>query len=951
MRKFPIWTVKTAENRVIREIQESLGISEVLARLLCLRGIRTREEARLFIDGGLDDLRDPFLLPGLAAAVNRLEKARQYREKVLIYGDYDVDGICSVVMLKEFLDYLGVENSYYIPNRFSEGYGLNEEAVKEAVQKQYQLLVTVDCGISSCREIELAAGLGLDVVVTDHHQPPEQLPPAVAIVNPKLVQEPGLQELAGAGVVFKLVTAWADIAAPEYDKTKWLDLVCLATVADIVALLGENRLLVKAGLEFVAKTERPGLRALLDESGLNGKSLKAWHIGYVVAPRLNAAGRIGDADVAVELLLTQDPGKGLDLARFLIQQNRQRQEVEAQILQQATKEVAGSADIEAQRVLVVAGDGWHQGVIGIVASRLTEQFGRPTILISWDEDYGKGSGRSVDGFDLYQALCQCSHILNRFGGHRYAAGLVLERARFHEFREEINRVAASMTGSAGLVQRLEIDCEVALDDIDCQLLNELAMLEPFGEGNPVPNLLLRRSHLSDLMWVGKNSEHAKFWVDNGKRKIEAIAFNAKIEKEVDYSSFLVDLVFQPELDVYNGDTRLVLKVRDMKPSWAADDSQARAPAVGVSPPPPVLLSLGQKVENELRCGRPVVLVYPTLRCLDRHLLSMQSFLSRRALAILSGRQSREMRNNVIRMLLAGENRLFLTTEVLFKYYIENYVLPERLQLLCFVMPEGEATDLANFGRNHLEVTTCLPDSSDFDHAVQVVEPAKRLERAFIYANRAVTVHRLCGERVGLISEAGIDDIEKRWQARDRFRQGLGNGLVSDGKFGLALPFLSEVKEVLFADSPFGLSEALGFMSQASRPEEGLFFCFTEEDLAANRRYLERIFPGPDSVNSFLGYVKELDRTEVAIDKQMMLELNEYMGRKLETTELKAVLQILRELDVCRTIMNNGRVQIVFMDDGSGKANITESLYFLEGYATRKSFLRWCEVCRRARVVI
>ena len=954
MRKFPVWVVKNGDSRIIKELQEKLSVSEFLARLLCQRGITREEEARSFIAGTIGDLLHPYSLPGMAAAVERLEEARLRNEKVLIYGDYDVDGVCSVVLLKEFLDYLGIKNDYYIPNRFSEGYGLNCEAIRQAAQKDYNLVITVDCGIASFREIEMARNLGIDVVVTDHHQPPDKLPPAVALVNPKLGQHSKISELAGAGVVYKLIWAWAEVAAPGYDRNRCLDLVGMATVADIVPLLGENRLLVKAGLDALRATERPGLRALMRESGLTGTTLKTWHIGYVLAPRLNAAGRLGEACLAAELLLTRDPARGEELARFLNEQNRRRQEIETEVLERAAEQVASSEDLDNCRIIVAQGEGWHEGVLGIVASRLTDRWGRPAIVISWDGEYGKGSGRSVNGFDLYEALCLCSHTLERFGGHRYAAGLILERSRFPEFRKEIDKAARSVADDAYLTKRLEVDCEISLEDVNLRLAQELALLEPYGEGNPSPNLLLRRAQICDLMRVGKESEHLKFWIDNGTGRTEAIAFNAKGEAEevqCGYPNFLVDLVFQPEIEIYNGNTRLVLKVKDMKPSWAPDDLQAQNRTVVTRQVPSLFLTLGQRIKDQLTRGRPVIMIYPTLRCLDRHLLSLQSFLSKQVLVRLDGRVSRQARNEAIRMLSGGECRLFLTTEVFFKYYIKNHALPDRLELVCFVVPERELNDIVDLGLQHLDVMVCSPDWSCFERAVRADLAMPDYDKALFYVNWPNSVDRLCQRCDGLLSEAGLDDIGKRRMIREAFRRGVSRGLVSDGRFGLAFGILPEVKQVFFADPPFGLGEALGFMSQVSGDKEAVFLSFSQEDLAGNQRYLERVFPGAESVNGFLSFHRDMGTSSTAIDKRFLLELSEYLGRKVDATELKAVLRVLSDLEACRIAGNGGKIEVILAVDSDAEVAVDQSLYFQEGCASRQSLLRWVEVCRRARMVV
>ena len=338
MRRFAVWDQPEIDRRIVEQLQSELRISAVVAEILYHRGIVEVEEARRFLWGSLNDLSDPFLIPGMEAAVERLEQAYRDGEKVLIYGDYDVDGICSIAVLKECFEHLGLNHDYYIPSRFTEGYGLNSAAVETAGQQGYQLIVTVDCGITSCEEVELASSLGMEVIITDHHQPGEQLPAARAVVNPQLGGEESWRDLAGAGVALKLAMALKQRLASGLDVTGYLDLVALATVADVVSLRGENRILVKEGLERLGLTPRPGLRALLEQNRLDGVRLNSWHIGFVLAPRLNAAGRMGEASAAVRLVTTGDKDEAEELARFLDEQNRSRQEMEAAVLELAHQE-------------------------------------------------------------------------------------------------------------------------------------------------------------------------------------------------------------------------------------------------------------------------------------------------------------------------------------------------------------------------------------------------------------------------------------------------------------------------------------------------------------------------------------------------------------------------------------------------------------------------------------
>ncbi|MEN6461581.1 MAG: single-stranded-DNA-specific exonuclease RecJ, partial [Syntrophomonas sp.] len=429
-----IWELKEYDHLMAEEISQNLGISMAIAILLTQRGIKSTNEAEKFLNGELEDLSDPFAITGITAAVQRIEKAIIAAEKVVIYGDYDVDGICSTVLLKECLTELGGQVDYYVPNRFSEGYGLNSTAVEYLAEQGYDLLVTVDCGIASITETELANHLGMDVIITDHHTPLDLLPMAIAVINPKLDNLPDNINLAGVGVAFALVRALCYGKISDERVFAWLDLVALATVADIVPMLGDNRILVKYGLKNLQKTSRVGLRALITETGLDGKPLLSWHIGFILAPRLNAAGRLDNAGISIELLLCDDPQKAGEIAVMLCNLNNERRTIEEAIFKEAVLQVETVGNLEDQPVLVLAGEGWHQGVIGIVASRLADRYNRPIILISWEGNTGKGSGRSTGDFDLYQALHLCRESLLQFGGHRMAAGLSIEKSQFANFK-------------------------------------------------------------------------------------------------------------------------------------------------------------------------------------------------------------------------------------------------------------------------------------------------------------------------------------------------------------------------------------------------------------------------------------------------------------------------------------------------------------------------------------
>ncbi len=462
------------------------------ARVLCRRGWSEPEAARRFLESSLDDLHDPLLLAGMRAALERLRRAIAEREKILIYGDYDVDGITSVVILKKAIEIAGGDAGFVIPHRLRDGYGMRPEAVEEAAAAGVKLIVSVDTGIRAAEVVRLAAELGMDVIVTDHHLPEAELPPALAVINPNR-PDCGYPEkgLCGAGVAFKLVQAL--LATLEWAPEKvrrvtgsFLKLVALGTVADVVPLTGENRIIVKHGLAGLRSVRNAGLRALLDVAGFSGTSVPtATQVAFRIAPRMNAAGRMDTADAAIELFLTEDPARARTLAAQLHTWNEERQQTEEAITRTILEECL-RRPVDEHAGLVFCGEGWHRGVLGIVASRLVERFHRPVFVLSAEDGLARGSGRSVPGFHLLEALEAMPELFAKFGGHVYAAGLTLAADRVPEFRERFNGYAAERLRPEDMVEQIELDAVLELADLDERGVGDVLGLAPFGCGNPAP---------------------------------------------------------------------------------------------------------------------------------------------------------------------------------------------------------------------------------------------------------------------------------------------------------------------------------------------------------------------------------------------------------------------------------------------------------------------------------
>ncbi len=532
----------------------ALGLPLPLAALLVQRGFDTVDDVRAFLRPRLDTLADPCDLSGMTEAVRLIVDAVQRGQTMLVHGDYDVDGQCAAAVLTRTLRYVGADVHAFLPHRMVDGYDFGAAGLAEAARINASLLITADCGITAVEAVAAARAANRSVIITDHHLPGAALPDANAIVNP---QQPGdasgLHMLCGTGVAFKLVQALvAPLGLPESWALHLLDFVALATVADVVPLVGENRILVKHGLKLLARSRWPGLRALVDRTRPGGGELRAAQVGYVLGPRLNAVGRIASATDGLQLLLTDDPLEADRLADQLEQCNHERQQLDARILDQVLQLIDREyADADQHRALVLAADGWHPGVVGIVASRVVERLGRPTFLIATDGETGRGSGRSIEGFDLHAALSTCGDLLERYGGHRMAAGLTIRTDRIAAFRERFNDAARAELRVEDLGPTQRVDLELTLDEVTDDLERWGRHLEPCGMGNPAAVFGVRNVSLDRVQIVGRN--HLKAILTAGAARLETIAFGWG-DRCPDAS--VVDAAFRLERNEWNGRSAL-----------------------------------------------------------------------------------------------------------------------------------------------------------------------------------------------------------------------------------------------------------------------------------------------------------------------------------------------------------------------------------------------------------
>lgn len=555
------WIIKTPHPQLQVALSNELKIHPIVAQLLVNRQVSTADEARDFLDGNFASLHDPFLLKDMDKAVARLKVARVNKEKVMIFGDYDVDGVTSSAVLARAFQQFGLDVVNHIPHRLKDGYGLNHTIAKEAKEQGVRLLVAVDCGISAVSEVETLRQEGIDVIVVDHHEPlSEKIPQAVAVIDPK--RKDCLYpfgSLAAVALAFKLAQA---LLGKDYQQD--LDLVALGTITDVVPLHGENRILVKEGLPRIEKTKNFGLQALIKTARIKGKKLTPKHVGFILGPRINAMGRIDSAEKSLRLLMAQDQTEAEQIAATLEAHNRQRQETQSAIIDEALHKVEQEVNFKKDRVIVVGACGWHRGVVGIVASRLMDTYYRPSIVLSIEDGIATGSARSIEGFHLFDALSRCAHLLEDFGGHEHAAGLTIREENIEAFRQKMNQIACDELSDEDLKPSLSIDCEIPLHSVSLDLVKIVNRLYPFGEGNPEP-LFCSRNLIVKSPPVVLGRDTLKFWVTDKKTVISAVGFGMGAYQPLVAQGKPIDIAYTISIDDWNKEPTVQLELKDIKP--------------------------------------------------------------------------------------------------------------------------------------------------------------------------------------------------------------------------------------------------------------------------------------------------------------------------------------------------------------------------------------------------
>ncbi len=557
------WEYIPPNKELIDRISKECGISTIVAGVLAKRGITEKQQIDVFLNPTRNDFYNPYLLEDMEIAVSEILKIIEKHGSILIYGDYDVDGITSIAVLKKFLEEREVKVSYHIPNRLSEGYGLKKETLEEIADKNYDLMITVDCGISAIEEVDYANSLGIKTIVTDHHETLEELPKAIAVINPKRKDSKyPFRGLAGVGVVFKLIQAISvKLNLDEKEYLKYLDLVCVGTISDIVPLIDENRVITKLGLRLIEVTKNIGLKELLKSSGF--KKIDSSTISFGIAPRINACGRIGYAEEALKLFLTSNILEAQNITKTLEKYNQERQNIEKKIFSEANALIEN--ENKNLNSIVLGHENWHHGVIGIVSSKLTEIYYKPSILVCFNGDTAKGSGRSIVGFDLYNALSQTSEYLEKYGGHEMAVGLTLKKNQFENFKKKFQELV-DKSNVSDIVPIIDIDYQLSNREITKETVKELQILEPFGEANKMPILLFKNLKISSIRALSEG-KHLKLTLNNENQYIDAIGFNmGKLSEEYQIGD-KVDIVGMLELNKFENHEYLQINIKDIMKTY------------------------------------------------------------------------------------------------------------------------------------------------------------------------------------------------------------------------------------------------------------------------------------------------------------------------------------------------------------------------------------------------
>lgn len=927
MDKNIVWIVNRPSDSPIQAFGKELGISPVLAELLVNRGMDSVAEARRFLAGGCENLDSPWTLSGMEPAVERLRRAACKREPLVVYGDYDVDGMCSVVIMLHCLKALGCQAGYYIPDRFQEGYGLNSRAVGELADQGYKLLLSVDCGINSLEEIELAAARGMDVIVSDHHHPGSRLPVCSAVINPQLGSGPHCGQLCGAGVALYLARALGlERIAPELYQ-ECLGLAALATVADIVPLLGDNRILVREGLKCLEKSQSAGIMALLAESGLKDAALDSWHLGFVLAPRLNAAGRLASARMGVELLTTLDRSQADKLAAALGSLNQERKAIEDAILNEAAAMLDAHDQADAPAIVLAARD-WHHGVLGITASRLCERFRKPVIMVGWEGRQGRGSARSIAGLNIFEALGASRNFLLRYGGHSMAAGLNLEVEQFALFKDAfLDWVANCYRENPELKDHIiKIDGELDAARIDSALARELELLKPFGIGNPRPLFALRGIEMEKTRLMGKQSEHFKFRLKG--QELECIAFNGSRYMGLTKGSYLLDLAGSLEINRFRGRKQVQMRIIDVKPSIIGDLKESHLDDRVYK----MLADMGQVLEK----GKVVCLVLPTGRVLKRVRSWLKAYFPERSLLEIYAIPGRTVGQADLTNAFKEKGRIILTTQAFYDFsQKKGWWVRGPLPLWRFGC-HGPDENLISWGpgsRRWKRETFKFPEEG----------------HNLVYVNRPATLAKWIESVPGIVQEAGLKDDRERRAVQRAFFAGRGGLMLSDGGCIKGLYKSWTAQQVWFADAPFSMAEAsilLNYLDKGTNTAGKVLF--SPAAFNANRTFLNTLYPREAVIESVGRQLQSACASELKGETtNLCRNFAEKIGQGMGNIEFTSTLHILEELGLCQVQKKGSIIAIKLIDRDILPGNLSDSSYYMEGQAEKAALTNFEEDVKTA----
>ncbi len=911
------WKIEPVDSQTVQLLKGTLHISELLASILVRRGITDPGEAQYFLFADRKDLLSPEEIPGLPAAVQRIEEAIKKKQRIVVYGDYDVDGVCGIVILLECLQALGSQVQHYIPDRFEEGYGLNVAAVEKLASQGTQMLITVDCGINSVEEVARANELGMEVIITDHHTPETILPEATIIVNPRLGAPEKCIDLCGAGVVFKLAQSLGSDLVSKRQLDEWIELAALATIADIVPLRGENRILVREGLASMKNTERPGLKALLRESKIIGQDLQTYHAAFIIAPRLNSAGRLKSASLAVDLLMAQDESYAYTIARELCFLNEERKRIEQAVVEEAAASVDNMDEAARQGILMVDGEFWHPGVIGIAASRLADKYSKPVVLISWEGDRGRGSARSVPGFNLYNALYSCRDSLEQFGGHAMAAGLSLNRTQVAEFRRQLLKQAQIDKPVADTTVYLE--GELFSHELSIEMADELKKLEPYGEGNPVPLFLIHHDRVEQAALVGSNHSHFRAIVQPGN--IPLIAFGRSEWINYPLKQCRFDLLASLEVNSYLGRENVQIKATHLIPTYRQQTTILDQPLINVL----------QQTIDILRSGQPAVFIFPTYRVLCYYQQLLRTLIRPDLLYPLHGHLSSEQQLTATTDLLRSQSRLFLITEPYWHYlYRLKHDLLKTPGLVVKLWSSHQSPRVSDKEKHYPE-RAAYPQLRLHEIMPKVSSPA------LFYINNTDTKMRLTG-----LSSASVTVSDWSFSLPDYDEYSDNHHNQPD--LWLAKDNGTHAQQVVLADPPYSEYEALILASQIKTAYSpvSLKVDFDEEQLKSVRDTLQQLYPERSMIAKMAAWMsnfttKGLIREELGT---LVADITRTTGFLFNERQVLNSLRIMSDLGLCLYRKKGSIIEIKVLSTTSPTLDLADSSYYREGQAEKRAFAKW-----------